>query len=84
MAKRFFFICGGLLCLALAYHLGAQSAAAQSGTGHIKDIRPSNDPKGDVFYVVTDADDIYAVSRSTAASEAHGTGWVRYRLGILR
>ncbi len=31
LAKRFFFVCGGLLCLAFAYHLGAQSAGAQSG-----------------------------------------------------
>ena len=87
MAKRFFYICAGLLCLALAYHLGARNATAQSGVGaggHIKDIRPANDAKGDVFYVVTDADDIYAISRSTAASEARGTGWQRFRLGNLR
>lgn len=25
-AKRFFYVCAGLLCLALAYHLGATSA----------------------------------------------------------
>ena len=29
LAKRFFYVCAGLLCLALAYHLGASSAAAQ-------------------------------------------------------
>lgn len=28
--KAFFYVCAGLLCLALAYHLGAQSAGAQS------------------------------------------------------
>jgi hypothetical protein len=28
VAKRFFYVCAGLLCLALAYHLGARSAAA--------------------------------------------------------
>jgi hypothetical protein len=30
VTKRFFFICAGLLCLVLAYHLGAQNARAQS------------------------------------------------------
>ena len=29
IAKRFFFVCAGLLCLAAAYHLGARSATAQ-------------------------------------------------------
>ena len=29
-AKRFFYVCAGLLCLALAYHLGATKAGAQS------------------------------------------------------
>ena len=29
-AKRFFYVCAGLLCLALAYHLGATNAAAQA------------------------------------------------------
>ena len=30
MAKRFFYVCAGLLCLALAYHFGATSATAQA------------------------------------------------------
>jgi hypothetical protein len=30
-AKAFFFACAGIFLLALAYHLGAQSATAQSG-----------------------------------------------------
>ena len=30
-AKAFFFICAGIFLLALSYHLGAQSAAAQAG-----------------------------------------------------
>ena len=29
-AKQFFFVSAGLLCLALSYHLGAQSATAQA------------------------------------------------------
>ena len=33
MAKRFFYVCGGILMLTFAYHLGASSARAQaSGT----------------------------------------------------
>jgi len=33
VAKRFFYVCAGLLCLALAYHLGARSATAQASSG---------------------------------------------------
>ena len=29
-AKRFFYVCAGILCLALAYHFGARSATAQA------------------------------------------------------
>jgi len=29
-ARAFFFVCAGLLCLALAYHFGARSATAQA------------------------------------------------------
>ena len=32
MARKFFYVCGGLLMLALAFHAGAHSAGAQSGT----------------------------------------------------
>jgi len=31
MAKKFFYVCAGLLMLALSYHLGAQSVLAQVG-----------------------------------------------------
>lgn len=30
-AKRFFYVCAGLMCLACAYHLGAATAQAQGG-----------------------------------------------------
>jgi len=33
MAKRFFYVCAGLLCIALAYHAGARTATAQVGGG---------------------------------------------------
>jgi len=32
-ARAFLLVCAGLLCLALAYHLGAQSARAQAPAG---------------------------------------------------
>ena len=32
MTKKFFFVCAGLLCLAVAYHLGARSAHGQVST----------------------------------------------------
>src|SRR5213594_2223453 len=35
MAKRFFYVCAGLLCLAISYHLGAKSAGAQSGASRV-------------------------------------------------
>lgn len=30
LAKRFFYVCAGFLCLALAFHLGARAATAQA------------------------------------------------------
>jgi hypothetical protein len=35
LAKRFFFVCAGILCLALAYHFGATSAGAQGTTWRV-------------------------------------------------
>lgn len=32
MTKKFFFVCAGLLCLAVAYHLGATNAQGQAGS----------------------------------------------------
>jgi hypothetical protein len=32
-ARSFFFVCLGILCLAITYHLGARSAGAQAGGG---------------------------------------------------
>jgi hypothetical protein len=44
VAKRFFYICAGILCLALAYHFGAMNAQAQaSGPVQVEivNVRPS-------------------------------------------
>ena len=37
-ARSFFFVCLGILALALAYHFGAQSAGAQSATGSPNEV----------------------------------------------
>jgi hypothetical protein len=38
MARKFFYVCGGLFLLALSYHLGARSAGAQSGGNPVASI----------------------------------------------
>jgi hypothetical protein len=78
MAKRFFFVCAGILCLAIAYHFGAVNAAAQSSQ-HIRLISSY----GDNVWVVTDQDEIYSINRSMATSMSKGIGWSRYSLGVL-
>ena len=35
MARKFFFVCAGLLCLAIAFHLGASSAGAQAPSNSV-------------------------------------------------
>ena len=34
IAKKFFYVCAGLMCLAFAYHLGARSATAAPPAGN--------------------------------------------------
>ena len=80
MAKRFFFVCLGILCLALAYHLGANNASAQGSGGKVRLIAAA----GDNAWVVTDTDDIYLLKEAGTPSVAHGDGWSRYRLGVLK
>lgn len=80
LAKRFFYVCAGILCLALAYHLGSTNAAAQAGAGHIRQI----ETEGDNVWVVTDSDDIYSINENTAATVASGKGWKKFQLGVLR
>lgn len=36
MARKFFFVCAGLLCLAFAYHLGAVNVTAQPRESGLK------------------------------------------------
>ncbi len=83
MAKRFFLVCLGVLCLAIAYHVGAEraiaQAAASSTTGKIKLIAAS----GETAWVVTDNDDIIMVDGKTAPSVSHGDCWAKFRAGML-
>ncbi len=47
MAKRFFYVCAGLLCLAMSYHLGARSAGAQvAGSLVAGSYEPDTSPCG--------------------------------------
>src|SRR5262245_47415977 len=80
LAKRFFFVCAGILCLALAYHLESTNAAAQAGASHIKQI----ETEGDNVWVVTDTDDIYSINNNQATTVASGKGWRKFQLGVLR
>jgi len=35
MARKFFYVCAGLLCLAIAFQMGVKSAGAQAGSGFV-------------------------------------------------
>ena len=81
MAKRFFFTCAGILCLALAYHLGATSATAQSGSrGQIRLL----EARGPYVLVVSDTDDIYVLDPEKLPNVAKGTGWWKFRLDAVK
>lgn len=61
-AKRFFYVCAGLLCLTLAYHFGAVSATAQQGSmvSGFTTLTTTVWPAGqNNFYVLTANGDIY-------------------------
>jgi hypothetical protein len=57
LAKRFFFVSAGILCLALAYHLGAASARAQApgnsavGIAAFQGARVAIAANGDTYYL---------------------------------
>ena len=79
MAKRFLYVCVGLFLLAVAYHLGANNANAQSGGAKVRLISAS----GPYAWVVTDNDDVYVLQQGVTTSVAHGDGWAKFRLGVL-
>ncbi len=81
MAKRLFFICAGILCLALAYHLGATNATAQSGArGEIRFV----DARGPYVLVVSETDDIYVSDPEKLPNVAKGAGWTRFKLDAVK
>ena len=57
MAKKYMYVCLGVLALAVAYHLGAKSAISQ-GTGIPVGIS-SGHQYDDGVYVITDQGDVY-------------------------
>ena len=80
MAKRFMFVCLGILCLAIAYHLGASSAIAQAAAaGRVQLISAA----GDKAWVVTENDEIYLIDSGKTTSVSHGEGWSKFKLGVL-
>ncbi len=68
--KKVFFASASILMLALAYHLGAQSATAQ-GTQTIAGFSGSGSHCSGVFYVMTSNGDVYG---SAMAGGPCGTG----------
>ena len=56
-ARAFFFVCAGIFLLALAYHLGARSAGAQSGSDIIGFA--VGGPSAQHQYAVTPAGDVW-------------------------
>ena len=80
MAKRFFYACLGLLCLAIAYHVGASRATAQTGGGQIRFV----EGRGTNVVVVTSSDEIYVIDPAKLNSVASGTGWSKFRLDAVK
>ena len=81
MAKRFFYVCAGILCLAFAYHLGARSAIAQGQTtGTIKLV----EAWGGYIAVITESDEIYVVDPQKLRDVAKGAGWWKFRLDAVK
>lgn len=81
MAKRFFYACAGLLCLAFAYHLGAASATAQGNArGQIRFV----DSRGPHVVVVSDSDEIYVIDPEKLRDVARGVGWAKFKLDAVK
>ena len=56
-ARAFFFVCAGILCLALAYHFGARSAGAQVGSTIVGFA--VGGPGAQHQYVITSSGDVW-------------------------
>jgi hypothetical protein len=64
-ARAFFFVCAGLLCLALVYHLGAQNAGAQLGSSIAGVLDYAGGRAGGIV-VVTQSGDCYVEEFTTS------------------
>ena len=60
MARKFFYVCAGLLCLALAYHWGASRATAQVPNNPVVGV--TFDSYHTIDLVLTANGDAYATS----------------------
>ena len=68
MARKFFYVCAGMLMLALSYHLGAGTAAAQA-TGRVVSMQALFAGVGGGILYCTDAGDLYFRYVSGAAGD---------------
>ena len=72
MARKFFYVCAGMLMLALSYHFGANTAAAQApGNACVGFAFGVSTPFGGTEVVLTANGDVYA------SSVGNSTQWVR-------
>ena len=69
MARKFFYVCGGIFLLALAYHLGARSAGAQATSDPVVGMSSDGNAYGG-YLAVTAGGDVYATGNS-------GRAWTR-------
>jgi hypothetical protein len=91
-AKRFFFACAGILCLALAYHFGATGATAQVVAGNpvVGGFLTTNNvdvvtANGDIYQSAYTADgpwahigNVFAGTPTAAVRESWGSLKARY------
>lgn len=80
MARRFFYVCAGILALAFAYHLGAGSATAQQARGKIRFV----DTRGSLVVVVNDNDEIYIIDPEKLPNVGKGAGWSKFNLDAVK
>ena len=79
IAKRFFYVCAGILCLALAYHLGASSATAQSAAGQSNSrVITGFAVDHDYFYVITPDGDIYRQTNHPNDLSGFRSEWLQH------
>jgi hypothetical protein len=76
MAKRFFYVCGGILMLALANHFGATNAGAQAGATPVGLTAAGSDA---IIYAMTPNGDLHrrrvSVDAQFYALEYVGNFW---------